>query len=62
MGMGRGEPEDDGTMRNNVGKWNEEGEGKTNQGGERRRANDEAHRLGRVGVVGVVVDGDRRSG
>ena len=42
MGMGRGEPEGNGTMRKNVGKWNEEGEGETNQGGERRRANDEA--------------------
>ena len=43
----------------NVGKWNKEGEGETNQGGERRMANDEARRLGRVGAV---VDGDRRSG
>ena len=31
--MGHGEPEGDGTMRKNVGKWNEEGEGETNQGG-----------------------------
>jgi hypothetical protein len=34
------------TMRNNVGKWNKEGEGETNQGGERQRANNEAQRLG----------------
>jgi hypothetical protein len=44
--MGCGEPEGDCTMRNNVGKWNKEGEGETNQGGERQRANNEAQRLG----------------
>jgi hypothetical protein len=58
MEMGRGEPEGDGTMRKNVGN-SKEGEGETNQGGERWRAIDEARRLGRVGAV---VDGDRRSG
>jgi hypothetical protein len=62
MGMGCGEPEGDCTMRNNVGKWNKEGEGETNQGGERQRANNEAQRLGWVGAGGAVVDGDRRSG